>query len=126
MSGALHRESQEERTDKHRESQRAEVNKTLRMRHALRCAFVVGGGTREDAAMVLSWLLEFCGYRKSTFCDDDPNGRQQARLEGRREVGIDVMRALEMAEQDLMRVADEGAQQLSNTRETEGGERDDG
>lgn len=43
-----------------------------------------------DAALVLEDLMDFCRAESSTFVLDDPNGRESAFREGRREVYLRI------------------------------------
>lgn len=50
---------------------------------------------------VLADLHKFCAADKSTFVGNDPNGRESARMEGRREVWLRIQSFLSLTESQL-------------------------
>lgn len=68
-----------------------------KLRRAIRAIFEA-----EQAGEVLVHLAEFCGAMKSNFRNDP---LEMARMEGRREVWLEIQKNLNLTEEDLFNLA---------------------
>jgi len=69
----------------------------MRVRSAWRRLFS-GTGTKADADLCWTFLVDYCRDEETTAVADDPNAHRMHQLEGRRQVLLMLRKALRMSE----------------------------